>query len=249
MRNKSVFTALVLIFLGGIVVLAKSPDLVSTFIHVFQTKSIIQPPAKSSPAASSTPVTPGQGGTQSGANGEANKAAAIPEQVTWLFLFRQLTALEDKAREAENKGEDGSRYRTLYKRIANITDQQNDLLTRTALDCMTEVKIKDALAKQVITRLRAEHQPDINLGKAPDAPPPLSPELADLQKQRDEIILRYRGNLKNGFGIDFDRFEAFVHQNITSNITPNLKGKPAAPALKNRNLSVLPQSGTTEGNR
>lgn len=249
MRNKSVFTVLVLICLGGVVVLAKSPNLVSNLIHALQSKSIIQPPAKPAPAAGSTPVTPGQNGTQPAASGKTNNARAIPEQVTWLFLFRQLAALEDKAREAENKGEDGSRYRTLYKRIANLTDQQNDMLMRTALDCMTEVRIKDALAKQVITRLRAKRQLDINPAKAPDAPAPISPELTDLQKQRDEIILRHRENLRNGFGIDFDRFEAFVRQNITSNITPNLKGKPAAPAPKNRNLGGLPQAGTTGGNR
>lgn len=242
MRNRFVPVVLALIVLGSIAVLAKQPNFISVFIQSVQSKPDLHFSSRPVPSATATPVNSNQRISPSIQFNATGTTSAIPEQVTLLFLFRHLASFEEKARVAESKGEDGSRYRTLYKRIANLTDGQNDFLMQTATSCASEIKIKDDLARQVSMRLRAQ-QPAITPGAPAPLPVPI-PELAELQKERDEIIMRYRQNIKDVFGTDFDRFEAFVH----SNITPNLRQKAASPPLKDRNETTAPQSATKKAN-
>jgi hypothetical protein len=242
MRNRFAPVVLALVCLGSIVVLAKQPKFLSEFFQSIQSKPAPHLSMPTAPAATATPVNSNQRLNPSIQVNSSGITSTIPEPVTWLFLFRQISTLEDKAQAAESKGEDGSRYRTLYKRIANLTDGQNSFLMQSAISCANEVKIKDDLARQVTTRLRAQ-QPALTPGTAPV--PAAMPELAELQKERDEIIMRYRQNIKDVFGPDFDRFEAFVHSSITSNITPNLKQKAAAPPPRDRNA---PPPAVKEGN-
>jgi hypothetical protein len=157
----------------------------------------------------------------------------IPLQVTYLFLFRQLNAFEEKAKEAESKGNDGSRYRKLYQRLANLTDEQNALLMNIATDCSAEIEVKDEEARQLARQLHEQNLQNIKPGEIP----PSSPELVELQKQHDEIILQCREKLKNGFGVDFERFEGFVNKHITSNITPDIRSKAASPPQNTDRLS------------
>lgn len=132
----------------------------------------------------------------------------IPAQVPYLFLFREVAAFEEKAVEAESKGEDGSSYRTVYKRLASLTDEQSEFLRKTATGCAAEVKITDKAAGKIGDRLRAQYQTQLASGNM--NPPPPSVELTELQKQRDEIILKHRDLLKENFGEAFPRFESYV---------------------------------------
>lgn len=157
----------------------------------------------------------------------------IPLEITYLFLFRQLDAFEEKAREAESKGKDGSRYRNLYQRLANLTYEQNTLLISIATVCSDEIEAKDEEIRQLARRLHEQNPPNLKPGEIPPTPP----ELVELKKQHDEIILQCREKLKTGFGTDFERFEAFIHSRITSNITTDLKSKMASPPQNTDRLS------------
>lgn len=165
-----------------------------------------------------------------------NSGSEIPEQVVYLFLFREVAAFEAKAAEAERLGENGANYRTVYQRTANLSAEQNEFLRKTATDCAAEVKIKDEAAKKIGERLRGEYQAQLNAGTAPPVPPS-SPELTELQKQRDEIVLKYRDLLKENFGESFPRFETYVENHITSNIKTNTKSGGAKPAPDMERLS------------
>lgn len=167
----------------------------------------------------------------------------IPEQVTYLFLFKQLAAFEEKAKEVEAKGEDGSSYRTVYKRLAHLSNEHSEFLRKTALDCDAELKIKDKQAQKIGDRLRAEYEDQLSKGTAPPSPPP-SPELAELQKQRDEIILKHRDSLKTNFGEAFEGFESYVRTHITSNIKIDTKDKAARPPVNMDRLTGKQQGKT-----
>lgn len=178
-----------------------------------------------------------------------DSGSEIPEQVVYLFLFREVAAFEAKAAEAERLGENGANYRTVYQRTANLSAEQSEFLRKTATDCAAEVKIKDEAAKKIGERLRGEYQAQLNAGTASSVPPP-SPELAELQKQRDEIVLKYRDLLKENFGESFPRFESYVENHITSNIKTNTKsgGAKPAPNMERLNNPATPTAPATESN-
>ena len=160
----------------------------------------------------------------------------IPAQVTYLFLFKEVVAFEDKAVEADKNGEDGAIYRTVYKRLASLTDEQSEFLRKTAADCAAEVKITDEAARVIGDRLRAEYQAQLASGNMSSPPP--SAELAELQRQRDDIILKHRDLLKGSFGEAFPRFDSYVQLSITSNITTNMEDNAVSPPVNMDRLSI-----------
>lgn len=233
--RKSVITAtFALIGLGSFVVLGNSPEFVGNLLESIQSNSVTKlfSPAKKNQSEKIIQI-------QSNSKGRET-SEKIPVHVTYLFLFRQLAAFEEKAREVESRGENGSEYRSFYQRLANLTGEQSQSLTKTAIDCASEVKIKDEAAKQIGDRLRAEYQAQLSAGTAPPVPP-LSAELVELQKERDEIILKYRDLLKADFGEAFPQFESFVMAHITSNITTDMRDRAVGPPSNMNRLTDNPQ--------
>lgn len=234
MRKRVITATFALVGLGSFVVLGNSPEFVGNLLESIQKNPVTKlfSPAKKIQSEKIIQI-------QSNTKGR-EASEKIPVQVTYLFLFRQLTAFEEKAREVESQGKDGSEYRDFYQRLANLTGEQSESLTKTAVECAAELKIKDEAAKQIGDRLRAEYQAQLSAGTAPPVPP-LSAELAELQKQRDEIILKYRDSLKADFGEAFPQFESFVTAHITSNITTNMRDNAISPPSNMNRLTDNPQ--------
>ncbi|MBI4751815.1 MAG: hypothetical protein HY774_25305 [Acidobacteria bacterium] len=139
----------------------------------------------------------------------------IPSQAVYFQLFRQVAALEAKAVESPANAD---KYRAVYRNLAGLTDAQNAVLLKTAVDCTRQVNSLDARAKTIIASFRAQF-PNGQVPQGKTLPPP-PPELLQLQKDRDATILRFRDQLRTAFGeAAFARFDAFVQGNIGSKMT------------------------------
>ncbi|MEJ7860862.1 MAG: hypothetical protein WKF90_04400 [Pyrinomonadaceae bacterium] len=163
----------------------------------------------------------------------SQESPKIPLQISYLFLFKRIENVEKLATEEEAKGKDGKIYRQHYKNKAKITDEQNAALSKTAKDCLVEVSKKDAEAKKIIDKEHAKHPGGrINPGE-PMPTPPI--ELTTLKQKRDAIILRYIDVLKESFSsTDFIKFQQFVDQYITAQVSTATLTKDLRPVFSNR---------------
>ena len=83
-----------------------------------------------------------------------------------------------------------------YQERALLTDEQADFLRVTAEQCAEKVAKQDAVAEKRIAALRQQ-----NLKTKPTrSTPPIPSEIAELQAQRDTIILGCRDVLRAGLG-------------------------------------------------
>lgn len=143
------------------------------------------------------------------------QARTIPPQAVYFQLFRQIAVLEAKAVESPTNA---GQYRAVYRNLAGLTDTQNAVLLKTAVDCTRQVDTLDARAKTLIASFRAQF-PNGQIPQGKTLPPP-PPELLQLQKDRDATILRFRDQLRTAFGeATFTRFDSFVQGNIGSKMT------------------------------
>jgi hypothetical protein len=148
-----------------------------------------------------------------------NAGPAIPEYVIYRQLFHQVVALNEYADQLESQGKAPSSARSVFKRQAELTDEQALILARIATECEREVKQQDLKAKAIIDAYSAQYPDGRVLDGQPPAPP--SPELASMQADRNDIILRARDRLRVALGEEeFSRFEAFAKRHIAPNIKP-----------------------------
>ncbi len=135
-------------------------------------------------------------------------------------MFHHLVGLKKEAEKAAAKGE-SLNYFKLYEDQAELKNSQSQLLFQTAQDCMDAVTLIDKEAKEIIDIARAkvpngqaESKNDI-----PEAPV----ELIELQRRKDETVLRFRDVLKDGLGAEtFNKFNSFAQRKIGPQITTNL---------------------------
>lgn len=216
----------------------------SAALFAAASKDAEKPAVKS--AASNEAAVAGKPISSLSDSGELNDSTVqtpkIPIQITYLFLFKRVIALDKKASEAESKRKDGSDYRHHFRDKAKITEEQNAALFKISKDCFAEVSKKDDKAKRIIDDARAKY-PEGKVKKGDSLPPPPA-ELAVLQQERDAIILEYINRLRESFGAaDFAKFQQFLDRDITSRITTDLtdKTRPEAPTGESRS-PMLPET-------
>ena len=90
-----------------------------------------------------------------------------------------------------------------YQERAQLTDEQTEFLRVTAEQCAERVAKQDAIAEKRIVALRQQSLKS----KPTRSTPPIPAEVAELQAQRDAIILHCRDVLLKGLGDD--KFEDF----------------------------------------
>jgi hypothetical protein len=162
-----------------------------------------------------------QGGQQTPpqAQGAPSQGAAAPSYVIYRHLFRHILLLNQQADQEEAGGHDGTAHRTLYKRLANLNDQQADVLNRIASECDSAVEQKNAQIRQLVEKARAAY-PGGKIEKD-QVPPPPPAALKGLQNERQGIIQASIERLHKSLGDEaFARFDRFVQQNVAPNIKP-----------------------------
>lgn len=151
----------------------------------------------------------------------------IPQDVVYGQVFRHIKELLKKADDEERQGREGAHFRTLYKRMAKLNEQQSKLLDDVASETNAEIEKLNRRANHIIEKLRAQH-PDGKLarGERPPAPPA---ELAELSVKRRDLVLQARSRLHAAYGEEeFRRFDEFVQQRVKPGI--RRLDQPRAPS-------------------
>ena len=68
----------------------------------------------------------------------AAQTTAVPDNVVYGIMFRQIAAFNAKADEVESQGGDGRSLRRHFARIAGLNDAESQLLDRIAADYMRD---------------------------------------------------------------------------------------------------------------
>ena len=143
-------------------------------------------------------------------------ATEIPDQVSYLFLFRHLAHLQKLAKEQQKKGKDGSGFQRRFQLVLDIDEEQYKAVNDIALSTTSEIDKLDQQARVIVEAFK-ERYPDGALPEGLPAPPPPA-ELAALQQQRDDAVLRGGRRIREALGDgEFARFNEIVKSRIRPN--------------------------------
>lgn len=140
----------------------------------------------------------------------------IPTSVLYDRMFRLIISFRAKAEIQKLKGERVTLMKTYFKDEAKLSDEDNEILENTATEFIKEVRTIDDEAGEIIAQGR-DLFPDGEVPNGQQVPPPPK-ELANLQKKRNDLALKYRDELSQLLGSKaFSNIDDFVHGNFAAN--------------------------------
>jgi hypothetical protein len=167
--------------------------------------------------------------------GNAPQVEPVPQAVIYRHLFHHIVMLNQEAQQEELQGNDGSAIRTLYQRLAQLSDEQAHTLDKIATNCDLQVESINTDAKRLIYQYR-EQSANTNRSQSQ---PQMASELTALQGQHDAVILQSRDSLHSALGdTEFQRFDQFVQSVITPQFT---QSKLSFPQPGSTNTPALQQ--------
>lgn len=216
MRKKSFLVSITLIGLSSFVVLGNSPELITNLFETVQNNPITKVFSSSDEESEKLRSTTGERNLRrlSASESSATEKTAIPDYVLYESVFRRIIMFEELAKSQEEKGESITELRDYFVNEAELTSQENDLLAQTAADYTQDVKIIDAQAEIIIEQLKQQY-PVSSISEGQLIQP--TPELLQLQEQRNKLALHYKVKLKDLLGNDrFVEFDKFVQGRFAS---------------------------------
>jgi hypothetical protein len=181
----------------------------------------------SSAAALSGVAAARQGG---GEDNSATDTNTIPLYVRYDILFRRIVGPQPVGQgQRTPPNMDRSFYADIVRRDVQLSDEQARALVEIATECEGRVAEVDARARPIIEAFRAQNQQARTPGQGELPPPP--PELAQLQQERNSIILQAREKLRTALGEEaFRRLDKYVTPKPGSARTVTLP-RPGRPAI------------------
>ncbi len=147
---------------------------------------------------------------------KAQSGSQIPTHILYDQMFRLTVSFRRKAEIQRLKGGRVTSLPDYFKEEAKLTDEQNEILQRVAIEFIQEVQPVDDQATVLISQIR-EAFPDGVVPDGQEVPPP-PPELANLQNQRNSAALARRDQLEELFGKDkFTEFDKFIQGGFAAN--------------------------------
>lgn len=142
---------------------------------------------------------------------------AVPlSHLYWHFLILQ-NHLDRVAAVHEQQGEDGSALRNYYQKRLGFTDVQFVPVRDAGLRLEPQLKAIDAEVKAIIDADHARHP---RVLASPKDLPPVPPELAELQRKREQTIEHEVQSLKLALGAQrTTKLETFLTQEFARNVT------------------------------
>lgn len=141
--------------------------------------------------------------------------AIMSEEILWSIVFDFKKKLEEKGAEADAKGERGTLYSNYFVRQGPLSAENDQILKQKSEQYFLEV---DPLVKNA----RTIHD---NYEKTKDGS--LLNQVKGLQKQRDEISIRLRDEMKTAFGGEaFDGFVSFLKTEFTDGMKSFQRSSP-----------------------
>lgn len=150
-----------------------------------------------------------------GAQGPVHRP--VPAHLPYEFLFRRIQFFVDK------KMPDHQLSALLQKELG-INAGRAKRLKQIALSCMEEVRQQDARAQQTIEQIKARY-PNGIIKRGQEPPPPVTPELALMQQERNAMFLRARSSLQTFLG---EREFRLVDEKVKSKADNSLPIRPVA---------------------
>ncbi len=149
---------------------------------------------------------------------QANPKVPPPPHIVYHMMFRHIVWLQRKGDQLQADGENGAIYKNRYQVFAGLTNQETDLLNRTAIETVDRVKQFDSQITALVKADREARKDQYNGKPIPNTPPPLNPEVTRLDTARKSVIMGGYEKLREGFGWRFVDFEKFVQEELTSKI-------------------------------
>jgi hypothetical protein len=147
---------------------------------------------------------------------------AIPQSVLFEFLFDNISALNQAADSDDKAGnhQGAALWRTHDQRGAGLNDAEGQILQEIALDCLRQLKEKDAKIQALAERDRAQSPPGTII--------PASPEMIQTFEDRKKAVNDHIEMLRESLGdASFNKLDTYVHSSFHAEvITP----KPATPS-------------------
>lgn len=138
----------------------------------------------------------------------------IPEHVLYDRMFSLIVKFREMSEEQASRGEEVTPFHGYFEREANLNEWQAKILQETSLEYVNAVGIVDGQAEIIIEQLRLQY-PVGSMPKGELIKP--SPELLQLQKQRDKLALYYRDQVSILLGNEkFDELNKFVRGRYAS---------------------------------
>lgn len=162
------------------------------------------------------------------------------EHIVYRQFFRHVVGLKKQAAEMETQGKKGKAFRTHYKDKIGLKDREASLVDEIAAECERETGKVDEKAQRIIELTRAR----VSNGKvvSSDQIPPPPPELKQLQRQRDMIVMRARHRLITELGAyGFQQVDDFVKLKFARDVQP--------AAVRPKQLRSAQQASSPAGNQ
>jgi hypothetical protein len=141
----------------------------------------------------------------------------VPTHLPYEFLFRRIQFFVDK------KMPDHMLSALLQKELG-INADRAERLKQIALNCLEEVRQQDARAQQVVEQMKSRYPKGI-IKRGQEPPPPVTPELAAMQQERNAMFLRARSSLQAVLG---EREFRLFDERVKHKADNSLPVRPAA---------------------
>jgi hypothetical protein len=179
-----------------------------------------------------------------GQGGNSSPPASHSKPVTLPILYRHFLAyqshLDRLATALDKQGKDGSGFRNHFQHELNFSDTEYAAVRATALRLEAELKEQDTKAKAIIDATRARYPKEL---RSTTTLPPVSPELVQLQKERDAMIEHEIENLKTAIGPkQASKLDAFLQTQFAPNVkVQNITLPPLNDAAQHRMPPFKPE--------
>ncbi len=165
-------------------------------------------------------------GTRSQTAAPTTSPQAPTQRVVYWQVFKQVVLLDNQADLADQSGQGGAPWRNFYQNKAAMTATEAALLKSTAHSTVNAVHAIDQQINAAVVAYRAL----VRLSTSRSTMPPLPPELATLQTQKDNLILSSLAAVQSGFGSSrFQNLDKFVQSYIAPHITVATAAVPTPP--------------------
>jgi hypothetical protein len=149
----------------------------------------------------------------------------LPMSTLYRFFLAFQLHLERTADALDKKGENGTALRTHYQKQLGFSAAEFNPVHDAAVSLEAKLKEQDAKARAVIDKIHEQYPP--GKVKGPEDLPPPSPELAQLQEERNALIRDEVNRLKASLGTEkaakLDKF-------LQAQFAPTLKVQSVTPA-------------------
>jgi hypothetical protein len=142
----------------------------------------------------------------------------IPQHIIYGQLFNHVEVLKEKTIESQLQGQNTS-WTNNFLQKTGLNSTELSEFNRIENDCIQKIRILDTQAEQIIDNARAQF-PNGRLENGQKPPPPPA-QLHELQRQKNEAILKAKDEIKHLLGdVRFNSFDSFVQKEIGKIIKP-----------------------------